>query len=159
MLATIYGFNLDGPNANVTLDGRPLTVVGGEDTRIDFYIPPDAPLGAANLVISNALGTSTPIAVSITAVAPGIFSAGFEQPVHAGDSISIFGTGLGAAPELAQVTIGGLPAPVTFSGAAPGLLGINQVNAQVPDGLMPGAQTLFLSVRDVKSNEVQIGVE
>ena len=48
---------------------------------------------------------------------------------------------------------------VTYSGAAPGLLGINQVNAQIPDALTPGAQTLFVTIRDVKSNEVQIGVE
>jgi uncharacterized protein (TIGR03437 family) len=158
MLASIYGENLGGISATATLRERILTVTGGDETRLDFYIPADIPLGAASLVIANKMGTSAPVAVNITAVAPGIYG-GFDQPLHAGDDLSIYGTGLGLHPELVQVVIGGAMAAVSYSGPAPGLLGINQVNAQVPDSLASGPQPLYITIQDVKSNEVQIGVE
>jgi uncharacterized protein (TIGR03437 family) len=159
MLASIWGENLGGAAATVTLGERILMVIGGDETRLDFYIPADVPLGAANLVITNKLGASAPVPVNVTAVAPGIYADGLERTVRAGDYLEIYGTGWGAHPEQAQVAIGGAPANVTYSGPAPGLLGIDQVNAQVPDGLASGAQTLYVTVQDVKSNAVQIGVD
>jgi uncharacterized protein (TIGR03437 family) len=158
MLASVYGENLGGTSATVTLGERILTVTAGDETRLDVYIPADVPLGATALVIANKLGTSAPVAVNITAVAPGIYG-GFDQPVHAGDSLSIYGTGLGLHPEFAQVVIGGAMAEVSYSGPAAGMLGINQVNAQVPDDVAAGRQSLYITIQDVKSNEVQIGVE
>jgi len=38
----------------------------------------------------------------------------------------------------ATVTVGGINAPVTFAGLAPGFLGLYQVNAQIPVGVTPG---------------------
>ena len=79
------------------------------------------------------------------------------RPAKPGDYIMIFGTGLGpVAPAIAdgrsaidgfrttltvpRVLIGGAPAEVTFSGLAPQLAGVNQVNAivpPVPGGVLP----------------------
>jgi uncharacterized protein (TIGR03437 family) len=117
------------------------------------------PLGPTTVTIANKLGVSAPVAVNVTAVAPGVYADGLDQPVPAGGSITILSTGLGANPDLVQVTIGGVPANVTSSGPAPGMPGINRVDAQVPDGLATGPQILFLTIQDIKSNEVQIGVE
>jgi uncharacterized protein (TIGR03437 family) len=48
---------------------------------------------------------------------------------------------------------------VTFRGPTPGLLGIDQFNAQVPDGLAGGPQALYVTIQGVQSNPVQIEVE
>ncbi len=78
------------------------------------------------------------------------------NPAHRGDTVSIFVTGagsttpasldglLGAAPlgmpnAGVSVSIGGLPAHVSFAGAAPGLIaGALQINAQVPQSAPTG---------------------
>jgi uncharacterized protein (TIGR03437 family) len=159
MLGSIWGENLGGINATVTLGGRPLMVTGGDESRLDFYIPLDTPLGPSSLVIANQLGSSAPVPVNVTAVAPGIFADGLDRPVQAGGSIDIQATGLGLNPEQAQVSIGGEVTYVSSNAPAPGLVGINLLTVQVPQDLAAGTQTLYLTIQDAKSNEVQIGVE
>jgi uncharacterized protein (TIGR03437 family) len=79
------------------------------------------------------------------------------HPAKAGDVLVIYCTGLGevypqvptgnAAPldtlsytvNPVSVTIGGLPAAVQFSGLTPTEVGLYQVNAVVPPGIMPGS--------------------
>jgi uncharacterized protein (TIGR03437 family) len=59
-----------------------------------------------------------------------------------------------------QVTIGGKPAVVTFSGLAPGFVGEYQVNALVPAGISAGsAVPVVVSVGGTASNTVTIAVE
>jgi len=59
----------------------------------------------------------------------------------------------------ANVTIGGLPATVTFSGLAPGFVGEYQVNALVPAGTPAGtAVPVSISIGGVASNTVTIAV-
>ncbi len=87
-----------------------------------------------------------------------------QQPVSPGQYIEIYATGLGqvvgtggAAPPAdgqpapasgsplfstaatATVTIGGLNAPVSFAGLAPGFVALYQVNVQVPSGVQAGS--------------------
>jgi uncharacterized protein (TIGR03437 family) len=87
------------------------------------------------------------------------------QPATAGDVLVIYCAGLGVTDQpvvdgaaspvspLAQTkvpvtaTIGGQPAPVSFAGLTPGLVGLYQVNAQVPAGTPTGDTVpLILSV-------------
>ena len=85
------------------------------------------------------------------------------EPVSPGVILQIFLTGLGKATpggdpeglplpagelnpggyntvETPEVTIGGMPAIVDFSGLAPGFSGLYQINARVPLGALPGDQ-------------------
>jgi uncharacterized protein (TIGR03437 family) len=70
----------------------------------------------------------------------------------AGDQLFLvlFGTGLRNAPnsdgnsgngvaESVQVTVGGVNAPVLFAAAAPGFVGLDQVNVQIPNGVVAGS--------------------
>lgn len=58
-----------------------------------------------------------------------------------------------------QVTIGGVPATVTFSGLAPGFVGEYQVNALVPAAAPAGsAVPVAISIAGVTSNTVTIAV-
>jgi uncharacterized protein (TIGR03437 family) len=90
------------------------------------------------------------------------------SPVHAGDFIEIYCTGLGptqAAGSLQEtvltptVFIGATPVQPIYSGLAPGSLGLYQVNVRVPAGLTPGMEPLLMSVDGAHSNQVNIEVQ
>ncbi len=98
-------------------------------------------------------------------------------PTTAGAALMIYCTGLGAlstplvdgnpAPAQApstvatpQVTIGNVPAPVLFSGLAPGFAGLYQVNVQVPVGVPTGnAVPVVMTANGASSNTATIVVQ
>ncbi len=90
-----------------------------------------------------------------------------ERPAAAGDYLEIYATGLGPveAPGGAtrrtrlapRVFIGGREvSEVSYSGLAPGYLGLYQVNVKIPDGLPSGRQPLRIEIGGVASNEVAV---
>jgi uncharacterized protein (TIGR03437 family) len=105
---------------------------------------------------------------------PGVTS----RPVAKGDYITIYATGLGdvtnrpatgvaapASPLSSTVvtptaTIGGASAAVSFSGLVPGLVGLYQVNVQVPPGAPSGNSVpVVVSMAGIQSNTVTIAVQ
>jgi uncharacterized protein (TIGR03437 family) len=101
-----------------------------------------------------------------------------SRPVKAGEYISIYATGLGdvsnrpavgaASPTsplsntlaTPEVTIGGISAPVTFSGLAPGFVGLYQINVKVPSGVPTGsAVPAVLKIGGVPSNTATIAID
>jgi uncharacterized protein (TIGR03437 family) len=170
-LATVVGVNLTGGSpasasgypwpttlggVSVLLDQTPLPLLYVSDRQINFYIPQDAPLGAATLTVvtppvtpsvtpSGAqAGVTVNTAVQIAPVQPGIFDGAVlhagtavsaaTTPVQAGDFIEIYCTGLGRTSN-----VGGLQAavvtPTVFFGATP----VRAVFA----GLAPGFVGLY----------------
>jgi len=99
------------------------------------------------------------------------------RPATAGDYLSIFATGLGGVTNTPAsgaaalgspattnvqptVTIGGANAPVSFSGLAPGFVGLYQVNVLVPAGTPAGsAVAVILRIGGSVSNTVTIAVQ
>jgi uncharacterized protein (TIGR03437 family) len=59
------------------------------------------------------------------------------QPIATGTVAPTNGTPLYMTVQKPSVTIGGVPAIVSFSGVAPGNAGLYQINATVPDGVPP----------------------
>ena len=57
------------------------------------------------------------------------------------------------------VFIGPTPVQPVYSGLAPGVPGLYQVNVQVPNGLTPGVQSLLMSVNLAHSNQISIAVQ
>lgn len=103
-------------------------------------------------------------------------NSGGIKAARAAEFLSIFATGLGplnasvtsgdvppTPPPLTVstplVTIGGIPATVSFSGLAPGFVGLYQVNLQVPESISPGTHLLQVIINGVPSNTVTIAVE
>jgi uncharacterized protein (TIGR03437 family) len=97
------------------------------------------------------------------------------SPAHPGEALAIYCTGLGLlgapvttgnAPPLPPpdtvlrptVRVAGLPAAVTYSGAAPLYVGLYQVNIVVPADTPAGTQPLVLTINGVDSNTVQVAV-
>jgi adhesin/invasin len=100
-----------------------------------------------------------------------------QNPITAGNYVLLFLTGTGpTTPSVAdgqpaptnplavlngsvQVTVGGLAAQVQFAGLAPGFAGLTQINAQIPSGLTPGDQPVFVTINGVPSNAGLITVK
>jgi uncharacterized protein (TIGR03437 family) len=98
------------------------------------------------------------------------------SPAHPGEALAIYCTGLGLlclpTPDgepppspmptcsalWPQVRVAGLPAAVTFSGAAPLFVGLYQVNIVVPADTPAGSQPLVFTINGVDSNTVQVAV-
>jgi uncharacterized protein (TIGR03437 family) len=101
--------------------------------------------------------------------------ANTADPAKPGETVLIYCTGLGyvVAPLPADgvaatgqmtlnaptVTIGGANAPVSFSGLAPGYVGLYQVNAQVPSGLAAGNQPVIITIGGAMSKSVLLPVQ
>jgi len=161
----------------VLLNGSAVPAFYVSDTQINFYVPQDAPQGTGTLTVVTPSGAQATSTVNVTALQPGIFSgavlhagtavSAVTTPVQAGDYIEIYCTGLGptvAAGGLQEtvltpvVFIGAAPVAPVYSGLAPGLVGLYQVDVQVPAGLAPGFEPLLMSVNQAHSNQISIAV-
>jgi uncharacterized protein (TIGR03437 family) len=85
-------------------------------------------------------------------------------PASRGSILQIFGTGYGPLDASGQaavaVWIANSPAPVLYSGPAPGILGLWQINAQVPkEPIVAGEVPLFVSALGMVSNGVTVSVQ
>jgi uncharacterized protein (TIGR03437 family) len=178
---TIYGVNLAGGQTSgvqVLLNGAALPLLYVSDTQINFYVPQSATPGSATLTVATPSGAKATATVDVVAVQPGIFAGGvlhagtavsaLTTPVHAGDYIEIYCTGLGPTQPVSSfqetvltpiVFIGATPVQPVYSGLSPGSTGLYQVNVQVPAGIAPGVQPLLMSVDLAHSNQVNIAVQ
>jgi uncharacterized protein (TIGR03437 family) len=103
---------------------------------------------------------------AITRAGSGLLST--EDPPARGEFIAIYATGLGAVRPGAsgleetllqpEVLIGGNRAEVTYSGLAPGFVGLYQVNARIPSQIPAGDATVVLATPGFNSNEVRIRI-
>jgi len=104
---------------------------------------------------------------------------GKSNPAAPGAVIQVFATGLGPTDPAAKTgepapsnpvavldpaiqltaSIGGVPAEIQFKGAAPGFVGLYQVNVKVPSGLPSGDLPLVLTANGLRSNEVMLAVK
>jgi uncharacterized protein (TIGR03437 family) len=75
-----------------------------------------------------------------------------DNPLNAGDAVALYATGLGltapgtgadsglnVAIQQPTVTVAGVNCPVTFAGAAPGYIGLDQINCTIPTGIAANA--------------------
>jgi uncharacterized protein (TIGR03437 family) len=99
------------------------------------------------------------------------------NPARPGEVLAVFVSGLGATSPAATsgaaatsvplqsttrpvtASIGGMSAPVSFSGLAPGFVGLYQVNVQVPESVAAGELTLLLNSADTLSNPITVPVQ
>ncbi len=154
-----------------------LTVTQGQLTNtFGITLVPYAPA----LFTTNSQGTGQAAALigsSTSLAAPqGAFPG--SRPVKKGETIVAFCTGLGnvtntpdagfpaqSAPlsrtrTAPTMSVGGENAPVSFSGLAPGFVGLYQVNAQIPSNAPSGsAVPIILKIGGVTSNTATIAVQ
>jgi Protocatechuate 3,4-dioxygenase beta subunit len=145
---------------SVQIDNKPAFIAHVSPGQINVQAPASANTGAVQVVATNSNGASDPIPANLLGVLPAFFTfQNYVAAVRAdgvviagavaakpGDALQLYGTGFGptlpdvapgkvfngnaplAAP--ATVMVGGMPAPVSFSGLAGA--GLNQINVTVP---------------------------
>ena len=143
-------------NTYVAVEGVRAPMFNTADGALEFQVPGDMTVGSASVVVcydgdmSGAVDmymqASTPAVLAVTNADGSTLTA---SSAVAGKFITLYGTGLGAVngnfplgaaqpafpalktTALPQVFLGGVPLTVTFSGLAPGYVGLYQVNASV----------------------------
>jgi uncharacterized protein (TIGR03437 family) len=122
-------------------------------------------------IFANSGNAAVVDANTVSVVTPG-------NPARRGDTLELFLNGLGpvsitppsgeptpSTPPLSYtgvqptVTIGGVAAQVTFSGLAPGFVGLYQVNAAVAANTPTGNQPLVVSIGGVQSPSANLPVQ
>jgi uncharacterized protein (TIGR03437 family) len=185
-------FSLDGVSVLLNQFGAPrLAYVGYvSPNQVNFLMPSDLTNTATTVQVKNPAGITTAIPLPLAANAPQLFTAdgksalathsdgtliGTSSAAAPGETITVYGTGLGATnpalivgqvpadanplATLPQVTIGGLPAPVSFGGVVPGTAGVYQLNVQVPSGAANGDLPLLVQAGTATSASTTLTVQ
>jgi uncharacterized protein (TIGR03437 family) len=154
-------------------------------TLLNIQVPYELPLGSPLAVVINNNGRTATGSLTLSAAAPGIFvDAGFAPIPNAsgarGQTITLYITGAGAVtPQVATgngpganvalanlprplqpltVTVGGLPAAIQFAGIPWSLVGVVQVNYQIPDGVPLGTNAVIVQVGNASSAAANLTV-
>jgi uncharacterized protein (TIGR03437 family) len=184
--ATALPFPTQLSDAQVLLGGVPIPLSYVSAMQINAVIP-DGASGLATLMVSNGSGKRT-VNVFVEAAVPAIFTLDSSgtgpaaainasnnrvvssgNPLHAGDYVELYATGLGAttnrggldyANQQPTVTIGGENCPVTYAGRAPGYMGLDQINCNIPAGLGVNASAaVVVTSGDRSSNIATLAVQ
>jgi len=147
------------------IGGQAAGLLAVSESLIQWVTPSALRAGEEKIVVRNGAATSMPVRTRIAAASPGIFSeagtgaavathADFrritaESPAQVGETVVLFGTGLGLARPAVSVWIGGRPAEVHYSGPT-GLPGLDQVNVRIPLGAATG-EAIPVTVSDGES--------
>ena len=151
--------------------------------QINFIYAGVSP-GLTQLTVKNANGQNT-VNVRVAPAVPSIFLldtkstaaaenaltgavVGPNAPLHAGDFLELFLTGLGATTlqgglNYAQlqptVTVGGKNCAVLYAGLTPGFAGLNQINCTVPAGVTGGMVPVIVNSGGRLSSTAFIAVQ
>ncbi len=167
----------------LTVNGVPVPVIFVSPRQINGQLPFPVD-GNVTMILRTPGGVSDNFNLTILPTAPGVFrnaTAGTQRdlpavfrsgngllvtpsnPVHRGDTISIYLTGMGRtspavdagvpAPDppasvviAPAVSLAGVDLPIDFAGLMPGSIGVYQINARVPHHVRPGLeQALIIS--------------
>ncbi|MER3426595.1 MAG: hypothetical protein C4334_00635 [Pyrinomonas sp.] len=133
-----FPLNLGG--VTVTVNGRPAQLFYVSPTQVNFHVPAETELGAAEVIITNPDGFQTRVAVNIVRSLPALFTdeSGEAIALDADNflrspfgpttqRIALFATGMRRADSF-SVLINGRPARVEARVAVPSLPGLDQIN-------------------------------
>jgi uncharacterized protein (TIGR03437 family) len=113
---------------------------------VNVYVEAAAP----SIFTEDSAGTGPASALKVSNGTLSLVTA--DNPLSAGDAVALYVTGLGltkpgsgpdngldVAVQQPTVLIAQVNCPVTFAGAAPGFIGLDQINCTIPSGIAPTA--------------------
>lgn len=182
-------------NVQVMVNNTPCPIYFVSTSQISALVPFGTTGPVATFVVTNGGTKSNSVDVPLANSAPGIFSiaqtgvgagailktdysvVSSTNPVHRGDYIQIYLTGLGpVSPSVADgsaaptnplalvpaplaVFIGGIPGNVIFQGLAPGLAGLYQINVQIPASAPSGPTPLAILTAEAFTDMVDVYIQ
>jgi uncharacterized protein (TIGR03437 family) len=154
-LGTLFGANLSGKLVSVTFDGSAATLFYVGASQINLQVP--ASLGSktsATLVVTVDGSSSAPQTVALAPVWPAIFAHGVLNQDYtenragtaakAGSILQIFATGIPTSATVSVQIADRKNLIPLYAGAAPGLTGVQQVNAAIPADLAAATAQLIV---------------
>lgn len=159
-LISIYGEGLTPGGTMAAEAGQPAAKLAGTTVKVNgvrapllyasprqvnAYVPPG--VQGTSLTIEVAAPERTAVEIAGAEATPGIFTVTATR-----EWAIVWATGLGAVETSGpfqvttrrpEVTVGGVAAPVLYSGLAPGWLGLYQVNVAMPPGTVFPAALVF----------------
>jgi uncharacterized protein (TIGR03437 family) len=188
---TVYGSNLSGSvlqsgqpyptqlgDVSVLVNGTAAPVAYANPTQINF-IYPNLPPGIAKLTVKNSTGQQTANVMLVPAV-PSIFTftgaangpaaaenavtgaiVGPNAPLHAGDYVALYLTGIGLTPSTTTVTIGGqsCTGAYFFAGHTSQYQGGDLVQCQIPAGVTGAAVPAIITTNGRASNAATLNIQ
>ena len=170
----------------VTVSGVTAPLYAVSPGQLNVQIPYETPVNSNATLVVQSNGQSASYPFNVSATAPAIFTNSGGAPVpntsgNLGNTITLFITGAGAmspsvgtgaAPaagtpianlpkpvnQPVSVTVGGLNALIQFVGIPTGLVGVMQINYQVPSGLTPGVEPVVVTVGSASSTPAHLTV-
>jgi uncharacterized protein (TIGR03437 family) len=163
---------------SVTINGLTAPLLYVSPSQLNLQIPYEIALDSPVTVVVNNNGQTATGSLTAASTAPGIFVDSSFGPVpntfaRPGDVITLFVTGAGAvapsvpsgaAPDASTpianlpkpqesltVTVGGLPAAIQFVGIPAGLVGVLQINYQVPQDVSTGPNQVIVQIGNAPS--------
>lgn len=159
-------------NAGTGTSSVVLTAPGGTSSAYSLNLAQFAPTLNQNAAFKSSSGKPYAVATfsdNTTFVGPtGLISGAAFRPATAGDTIILYGLGFGplstalatgqvasldATANPVTVTINGVPATVSYAGAAPGLVGAYQLNVVVPANAGTGDVPIEATVGGVSTGQ------
>jgi len=161
-----------------TVNGISAPLFYASPGQLNIQLPFEVPANSTAVLAINNNGQTASQTFPVAAAAPGIFTDQNGAPVpntsgSRGQIITLYVTGAGAlspavstgdAPasgtpvanlpkpiQAVSITVGGLPANIDFYGVPSGLVGVVQINYQIPAGAGLGAQPVVVTVGGVPS--------
>ncbi|HTM51704.1 MAG TPA: Ig-like domain-containing protein, partial [Bryobacteraceae bacterium] len=157
------------------------------DGQVSAQIPSELQVDRQYSILVNSNGAFTlPDTITVTAASPGLLGRAqhadlseitAESPARPGETVSLYLVGMGVTtPPVASgagspppppdvtvnvqpvVTIGGITANVRFAGLSPGLVGLYQVNVDIPEGVTAGDVPIIVTQNEYESNTITIPV-
>lgn len=159
--------------ATVTINDQAVPLLAVSPTQINLQIPFTAGPGPVVVRVSNGAEFSAPMIVQIDPLAPGLFRAvnaaggaiDANSPARVGETIVLFGTGLGQVTPQGTLTstlrvlVGGVELTPSYAGLAPGTVGVYQINVPLVGNVPAGAAVpVVVSVDGQASNVLTITV-
>lgn len=168
----------------VTINGLAAPLYYVSSRQLNVQVPYETPVGTSVPLEVTNNGQNASTSFVAAAAAPGIFvsqGAPVPDPTAAlGEVVTLFITGAGAvspteadgaapaagtavaslpAPvQTVTVSVGGVNAPIQFAGVPAGLVGVVQINYQVPATAPLGAQPVVVTVGGIPSNTATLTV-
>jgi uncharacterized protein (TIGR03437 family) len=118
---SLYGRGLDGAT-KIAVAGRTTTVSFASDRQINLLTQQDLTVGSRITVEVEARGARATLEAPVQRYHPGIVA------LRQGDVFIIYATGAGDGSD-ARVFVDGREASLLYAGAAPGIVGLQQMNA------------------------------
>jgi endo-1,4-beta-xylanase len=158
-------------DVRLTFDGEPAQLLYAQVGQVGAVVPFSVAGKTSTSVQYEYLGVaSNTVVLPVAPALPGLFTLDSSgagagaildsayrvvsktNPARHGDYLILYGTGGGVSPSDVTVTIGGVDCPVSYAGAAPGLVpGALQVNVLIAPGVPSGEQPVVLKIAGAAS--------